>query len=276
METDEAARKKPRLADEGPASYRGTVFDLRGRVVLVTGGSKGLGLAMARGYAEAGADVVIASRHKVELDVALAKITEGLSVRGLAVEADMHDRVSVKCLAQTALEKMGRVDVLVNNAGMNTPEAIDEVTDEAWDRLIEVNLTSCMGLTRELVPQMKRRGWGRVIHISSMFGLQSKRGRSAYSATKSGLLGLTRASAIDLGSYGITVNAICPGLFLTDMPKSLLTKEQLDNFAARTALERCAEPKELVGTALLLGSEAGSYITGTTITVDGGTVAKGP
>merc|ERR1712060_31624 len=138
----------------------------------------------------------------------------------------------------------------MGNAGINVPEATDEITDEAWDRVLEVNLTSCMALTRELAPQMKERRWGRIIHISSMFGLQSKAGRSAYSATKSGLLGLARGSANDLGGHGITVNAICPGLFLTDMPKRLLTEEQLGNFGARTCLGRCAQPKELVGTAL--------------------------
>ncbi|MBQ17088.1 MAG: 3-oxoacyl-ACP reductase [Planctomycetaceae bacterium] len=253
---------------------KGTIFDLSGRVALVTGGSKGLGLAMARGFAEAGADVVISSRHQDELDAALAEISDGLDIRGLTVVADMTDREAVKRLAETALAEMGRVDVLVNNAGSNVPEEIDAITDENWDRIIELNLSSCMALTRELVPQMKDRGWGRVIHISSIMGLVSKEGRNAYSATKSGLLGLTRASALDLGSTGITVNTICPGPFLTDLPRSVLTEDQVAFFAERTALGRWGDPRELVGSALLLGSEAGSYITGTAITVDGGTVIK--
>jgi len=253
---------------------KGTIFDLSGRVALVTGGSKGLGLAMARGFAEAGADVVISSRHQDELDAALAEISDGLDIRGLTVVADMTDRKAVKRLAETALAEMGRVDVLVNNAGSNVPEEIDVITDENWDRIIELNLSSCMALTRELVPQMKDRGWGRVIHISSIMGLVSKEGRNAYSATKSGLLGLTRASALDLGATGITVNTICPGPFLTDLPRSVLTEDQVAFFAERTALGRWGDPRELVGSALLLGSEAGSYITGTAITVDGGTVIK--
>ena len=253
---------------------KGTLFDITGRVALVTGGSKGLGLAMARGFAEAGADVVISSRHQDELDVALAQITDGLDVKGLTVVADMTSRDDVKRLAETALSEMGRVDVLVNNAGSNVPEEIDEITNENWDRIIELNLSSCMALTRELVPQMKERGWGRVIHISSIMGLVSKEGRNAYSATKSGLLGLTRASALDLGSSGITVNSICPGPFLPDLPQSVLSAEQVAFFAERTALGRWGDPRELVGTALLLGTDAGSYITGTEITVDGGTVVK--
>jgi NAD(P)-dependent dehydrogenase (short-subunit alcohol dehydrogenase family) len=253
---------------------QGTLFDSTGRVVLVTGGSKGLGLAMARGFAEAGADVVISSRHQDELDRALVEITDGLDVRGLAIESDMTNREDVKRLAETAVSEMGRVDVLINNAGSNVPEQIDSITDENWDRIIELNLTSCMALTRELVPGMKERGWGRVIHISSIMGLVSKEGRNAYSATKSGLLGLTRASALDLGEHGITVNSICPGPFLTDLPMSVLSEEQMEFFATRTALGRWGECQELVGTALLLGTEAGSYITGTSITVDGGTVIK--
>ena len=253
---------------------QGTLFDSTGRVVLVTGGSKGLGLAMARGFAEAGADVVISSRHQDELDRALVEITDGLDVRGLAIESDMTNREDVKRLAETAVSEMGRVDVLINNAGSNVPEQIDSITDENWDRIIELNLTSCMALTRELVPGMKERGWGRVIHISSIMGLVSKEGRNAYSATKSGLLGLTRASALDLGEHGITVNSICPGPFLTDLPMSVLSEEQMEFFATRTALGRWGECQELVGTALLLGTEAGSYITGTSITVDGRTVIK--
>jgi len=253
---------------------QGTIFDLSGRVALVTGGSKGLGKAMARGYAEAGADVIISSRHQDELDAALAEITEGLDVRGLTVVADMTDREAVRRLAETALSEMGRVDVLVNNAGSNVPEEIDEVTDENWDRIIELNLNSCMALTRALVPQMKERGWGRVIHISSIMGLVSKEGRNAYSATKSALLGMTRASALDLGGSGITVNSICPGPFLTDLPQSVLSEDQIAFFAERTAVGRWGDPEELVGTALLLGTDAGSYITGTAIVVDGGTVVK--
>jgi NAD(P)-dependent dehydrogenase (short-subunit alcohol dehydrogenase family) len=253
---------------------QGTLFDSTGRVVLVTGGSKGLGLAMARGFAEAGADVVISSRHQDELDRALVEITDGLDVKGLAIESDMTIREDVKRLAETAVSEMGRVDVLINNAGSNVPEEIDSITDENWDRIIELNLTSCMALTRELVPGMKERGWGRVIHISSIMGLVSKEGRNAYSATKSALLGLTRASALDLGEHGITVNSICPGPFLTDLPMSVLSEEQIEFFATRTALGRWGECRELVGTALLLGTEAGSYITGTSITIDGGTVIK--
>src|SRR3984957_11825363 len=139
------------------------MFNLTGKVALVTGGSKGLGKAMARGFAEAGADVVISSRNEGELKAALAEILKGTDRRGHYVVADMSKRAEAGRLAKKALELMGRVDVLLNNAGSNQPEAIDAITDEAWDRVLELNLSSVMALTRALVPQMKQRGWGRVI-----------------------------------------------------------------------------------------------------------------
>src|SRR5262249_20675090 len=132
------------------------------------------------------------------------------------------------------------------------------------------NLSSVMALTRALVPQMKERRWGRIIHISSVMAFISKAGRNVYSATKAGLLGLARASALDLGPYGITVNCICPGPFLTDLPGRLLWDEENREFAAHTALGRWGEPAELVGAVLLLAGTSGNYITGTTLTVDGG------
>ena len=250
------------------------LFDLTGRVALVTGGSKGLGKAMARGFAEAGADVVISSRHEDELRAAADEIREGTGVRVAHVVADMTRRDDVRRLADEALAAMGRVDILVNNAGSNHPQPIDEIRDEDWDRLVELNLSSCMALTRALVGPMKERHWGRIIHISSIMGLTSAAGRNAYSATKSALIGLARAGANDLGGDGITVNCLAPGPFLTDLPASLLTEEQQSAFAQQTALGRWGNPEELVGPALLLASDAGSYITGATLVVDGGALVK--
>lgn len=250
------------------------LFDLTGRVALVTGGNKGLGKAMARGLAEAGADVLIASRNESELKSALDEVLAGTGRRGAYCVADVSVRAEVKNLAQFALEKMGRVDILVNNAGMNAPQAIDAVTDDTWDRVLEVNLSSVMALTRELVPQMKSRRWGRVVHISSIMGQVSKERRNVYSATKSALMGLARASALDLGPFGITVNCIAPGPFMTDMPMSVLSDPEKQAFADRTALGRWAQPAELVGPVLMLCSEAGSYVTGQTLVVDGGYLAR--
>ncbi len=248
-----------------------SLFDLSGKNVLVTGGSKGLGKAMARGFAECGADVMISSRNADELVAATAEISDGLSARVEWMAADMADRSAVQALAAEAERRLEKIDILVNNAGINNPQAIDEITDEVWDRNVEVDLTAVMALTRALVPGMKQRKWGRVIHISSVLGVGGRLKRNVYCACKAALLGLARASALDLGPYGITVNCLCPGPFLTDMPGKLLNDEEKRYFAERTALKRWATPRELAGPALLLASEAGSYITGQGIVVDGGT-----
>lgn len=248
--------------------------NLTGKVALVTGGSKGLGKAMARGLAEAGADIVISSRHEEELRPALDEILANTGRRGRFVVADMARRDDVAKLARVALEQLGRVDILINNAGTNVPQVIDEIKDEDWDRVLEINLGSVMALTRALVPQMKARRWGRIIHISSVMAFASKEGRGSYSATKAALVGMARATALELGEYGITVNCIAPGPFLTDLPGRLLSAEEKARFAKMTALGRWAEPRELVGPALMLASEAGSYITGETLVVDGGFLTR--
>jgi NAD(P)-dependent dehydrogenase (short-subunit alcohol dehydrogenase family) len=250
------------------------LFDLTGKVALVTGGSKGLGKAMARGLVEAGADILISSRHEDELRSALAEILQGTKRQGRHFVADMSKRGEAARLADAAVKAFGHVDILINNAGSNVPQLIDEIRDEDWDRIMELNLNSVMQLTRALVPQMKTRRWGRIIHISSIMGLVSNAGRSSYSATKAALMGMARSSAFDVGEFGITVNCIAPGPFLTDLPGKLLSAAEKEKFARMTAVNRWADPKELVGATLLLASDAGSYITGATLVVDGGYVAR--
>jgi NAD(P)-dependent dehydrogenase (short-subunit alcohol dehydrogenase family) len=251
-----------------------SIFDLSGKTALVTGGSKGLGKAMARGLAEAGADVIISSRHEDELRAALDEILPAPERRGAFIVADMGKRDDVERLAKSALVLNGRVDILINNAGTNRPEPIDAITDKNWDEVMEINLNSVMALTRALAPQMKARGWGRIIHITSVLAFLSKEKRSCYSATKAALLGLARAAALDLGPHGVTVNCIAPGPFLTDLPMSILSEAEKKTFADHTALGRWGDPQELVGPALLLASDAGSYITGQTLVVDGGFLVR--
>lgn len=250
------------------------LFDLTGKVALITGGSKGLGKAMARGLAQAGADIVISSRHENELRAALDDILKDTSRKGRFIVADMSNRDDVRRLAQTAIEQMGRVDILINNAGTNVPQDSAAIKDEDWDRVLEINLHSIMVLTRAIIPQMKSRRWGRIIHISSIMGYVSKEGRAAYSATKSALIGMARAEAIDLGEFGITVNCIAPGPFLTDLPASVLSEREKQEFARMTCLNRWGDPQELVGPALLLASNAGSYVSGTCLVVDGGYLTR--
>lgn len=247
-----------------------TIFDLTGRTALVTGGSKGLGLAMARGLAEAGADVAICSRNEKELSAARDAIAKATGRRVEAIPADMTKREDVQRLAAESVQRLGKIDILVNNAGTNIPQAIDAITDETWDMMVELNLTSVMALTRALVPGMKERKWGRVVHISSMMATISKEKRNTYSATKAALIGMTHSSALELGPFNVTVNCISPGPFLTDLPASLLSQAERDEWSRVTALQRWGDPKELVGPLLLLASDAGSYITGQSILVDGG------
>jgi NAD(P)-dependent dehydrogenase (short-subunit alcohol dehydrogenase family) len=253
---------------------KNTIFDLSGRVALVTGGSRGIGFAIARGFARAGADLFLCSRKEEHLVEAAGRLADETGVRVEYTVADMSSRDAVNRTAQTAAERLGHVDILVNNAGWNIPQAIDEIRDEDWDYVVELNLNGVMAMTRAVAPGMKDRGWGRIIHISSIMGLGSTSRRNVYSATKAALIGMCRATALDLGPFGITVNCIAPGPIATEMPMSILSKEQQDSFSRRTAAGRWGKPEELAGPALLLASEAGSYITGTTLVVDGGVMAN--
>jgi NAD(P)-dependent dehydrogenase (short-subunit alcohol dehydrogenase family) len=249
-------------------------FDLSGRKALVTGGSRGLGKAMARAFAEHGADVMVTSRHEEELRAGAAEIAQGLKVKVEWIVNDLTQPKQAEELAKAAIARLGKVDILVNNAGTNLPQPIDQVTDEAWETMIQLNLTGLMKLTRALVPGMKERRWGRVIHISSVLGLGAKEGRNGYCATKAAVIGLAQASALDLGPFNVTVNCIAPGPFLTDLPGKLLSDAQKKHFADRTALGRWGKPEEIAGPALLLASDAGSYITGSVLLVDGGCSAR--
>jgi gluconate 5-dehydrogenase len=177
-------------------------------------------------------------------------------------------------LAETAVARLGKVDILINNAGSNEPQPLEETTDASWDRIVELNLSSCMRLSRALVVGMKERKWGRIIYTSSIMALASNPARGAYSATKAALVGMIRAYALELGPANITVNCVAPGPFLTDLPLNLLNQQEKDAFASRPALRRWGEPRELVGPILMLASEAGSYVTGATIVVDGGTLCR--
>ncbi len=251
-----------------------SLFDLSGRTALVTGGSKGIGRAVARGYAEAGADVVICARHADQLQEAAAEIAAGLPVRVECIAADMTQRDQVQQLADEAMQRMGQIDILFNNAGSNHPQSLLDTTEEVWERILELNLTSCMLLTRALAPGMIQRRWGRIIHTSSIMALASNPGRGLYSATKAALIGMARAHALELGPSGITVNCLAPGPVMTDLPMSLLNDQQKQLFAQRTAVKRWGEVADMVGPVLLLSSDAGAFITGTALLADGGLLCR--
>jgi len=251
------------------------LFDLSGRTALVTGGSKGLGQAMARALAQAGANVVIAARHAAELETALAGVLEGTDARGAWAAADMANRAEVEKLAARSCEFFGSIDILVNNAGTNRIAPVERLADADWDYVLEVNLSAPLVLCRALAEPMKERRWGRIIHVSSVFGLVSRAGRNAYSATKAGLIGLTHSMALELAPHGVTVNSILPGPFETPLTAALHPEPyQKQWFTDRVPMERWGRPEELAGPLLLLASNAGSYITGTTLAVDGGWLAQ--
>jgi len=249
-------------------------FKLDGRTALITGGSKGIGKAMARAFAESGADIAISARHEDELQAAAKEIGDGLDVRVEYFVCDMTNRQQSDDMAAAAVDRLGKVDILINNAGSNVPQMLQETTDETWDQIIELNLTSCMRLSRALVGGMIERKWGRIIHLSSIMGLASFQARGSYSATKSALLGLMRAHALELGRHGITVNCLAPGPIMTDLPMSLLSDEKKEEFARLTAVKRWGQPIDIAGPALLLASEAGAFVSGDVLVIDGGLLCR--
>ena len=254
--------------------YENTPFHLSGRSALVTGGSRGLGREMARILAQAGAEVAICGRTESTARESAAALSSETGARVEALVADVGQRPQSERLAREAVERLGKVDILISNAGWNIPQAVDVIRDPDWDVLMEQNVTSSMVLGRALAPGMKERRWGRIIYTSSIMALASTGDRVAYSTTKAALHGMVKANALHLGPFGITVNCLAPGPFATEMPMTILSDEQKKRFADRTALGRWAQPVELAPVALLLASDAGSYITGSVLVVDGGVTIR--
>jgi NAD(P)-dependent dehydrogenase (short-subunit alcohol dehydrogenase family) len=254
--------------------FKNTPFHITGRSALVTGGSRGLGREMARILAQAGAEVAICSRSASEIKKAADELARDTGARVEALVADVGRRPEAEQLAREAVARLGKVDILISNAGWNIPQPIEAIRDADWEALVELTAPSSMVLPRALAPAMMERRWGRVIYISSIMALASTAERVTYSSTKAALHGMAKANAMRLGPHGITVNCLAPGPFATEMPMSILTEEQKKHLAARTAVGRWAQPAELAPAALLLASDAGSYISGAVIVVDGGATAR--
>lgn len=242
------------------------LFSLKGRRALVTGGSKGLGFEMARALSEAGAEVILVSRTLADLERAAAKIP-GTSW----LICDVTDAASVEKLAAEA----GPIDVLINNAGVNVRGAIADLSEADWDFVLDGNLKSAFLCCRAFGPGMAERGWGRILNLGSILSFVGIAGRVPYASAKAGIVNLTRVLALEWATKGVTVNALCPGPFATDMNRPLLEDpEKYAAFVAKIPMGRWGELHEITGAALFLCSDASSFVTGSALTIDGGWTAQ--
>jgi gluconate 5-dehydrogenase len=246
------------------------LLDLSGKVALVTGGSRGLGLQIAEALGEMGAQLAITARKKDELDKAVSHLGNSTT----AFVCDIGKREAIAPLADQVLKKFGKVDILVNNAGATWGAPAETHPLEAWDKLVSVNLSGIFALTQRIAARsMIPAKWGRIINVASIAGLMGQDPRfaatAAYTATKHGVVGLTRQLAAEWGVHGITVNAICPGFFPSRMTRGVLDKVSA-SIIELTPNRRLGGEEDLKGLAVLLASEASRHITGQAIAVDGG------
>jgi NAD(P)-dependent dehydrogenase (short-subunit alcohol dehydrogenase family) len=245
-------------------------FDLAGRIALVTGASGGLGRHFAAVLARAGAAVAIAARRREQLEIAVREIgAEG--GRAAAVRCDVSDAASVRAAVAAAEAALGPVDILVNNAGIAVSKPLLEHSEADWDRVVDTNLKGAWLMSRELAERWVAAGRrGRIINIASLLALRPIRNVPSYCAAKAGLTHLTHTMAMELARKGITVNAIAPGYFETDMNRGFLQSEVGQALIQRIPMGRSGQSADLDGALLLLASEAGAYITGAVLPVDGG------
>jgi len=244
-------------------------FDLTDRVALVTGGSKGLGRAIAAALAAAGADVAITSRTQADLDLVAAELRQsGRQVCPIA--ADVGDEDSIRRMIERAVQHFGQIDILVNNAGVEGTGAVVDMTVEHWDHVMNVNLRSQMLCCKHVGPHMIQRQRGKVINVASVMASRVARYMSAYAASKAGVVQLTRALALEWVRHNIQVNALCPGYFHTPMNQEFFATDTGRRVIAQLPMGRLGEPHEIEGAAVFLASDASSYVTGAALYVDGG------
>jgi NAD(P)-dependent dehydrogenase (short-subunit alcohol dehydrogenase family) len=251
------------------------LFELDGRIAVITGGTTGLGREIALGFAAAGADVVASSRGKEHVDAVAGEI-EALGRRTLRVACDVLDRASIQQLHDAVLAAFGKVDILVNAAGMAKKVATLDEDEEEWLRIIDTNLTGTMRACQIFGRTMVSAHYGRIINVASSTAFRGSYQLAAYGASKSAVASLTRTLAIELAESGVNVNAIAPGVFPTEMSAPMV-KDTLrgEELLIRTPMHRFGKPREVVGPAIFLASEAAGFVTGEVLTVDGGYLASG-
>lgn len=247
------------------------MFNYKGKVVAITGASSGLGVQMARGFAAQGATVVLMARRVERLEE-LANEIKAAGGEALAVQLDVTKDDNIQQSVDTIIETYGKVDVLINNAGASQGGAITEMTNEAWDFTMELDLTSVFKMTRAYSKVMKDANYGRIINIASMYGLMgTNQQQSAYHASKAGVVNFSRAVAAELAPYNVTVNTICPGYFETELTGDTLNTESFQGYMdVMVPMKRYGKEGELNAAAIFLGSEEAAYVTAVTLPVDGG------
>jgi NAD(P)-dependent dehydrogenase (short-subunit alcohol dehydrogenase family) len=251
------------------------LFDLSGRIAVVTGGTTGLGHAIALGLAGAGADVVASSRRLEQVEKTAQEI-EGLGRRTMRVTSDVLDRASLQALHNAVIEKFGKVDILVNAAGINHKAPTLEVGEDEWSRIVETNLTGTMRACQIFGKTMVSAGYGRIVNIASLTSFVAFYQVAAYAASKGAVAAYTKVLAVELAKNGVNVNAIAPGVFPTELTAPLiLGTPRGEELIMRTPMGRFGKAKEVAGTAIFLASEAASFITGEVVAVDGGFLASG-
>ena len=253
-----------------------SLFDLKGRVALVTGGNGGIGLGMARGLAAAGADVVVAGRQAAKSRTAVAELAS-LGVRCAAVEVDVADEVSVKQMVEQTVQRMGRLDILINNAGINIRKRPEQYKMSEWREVLSINLDGAFYCSHAAFPAMKAAGGGKIINIGSMMSIFGAAFATPYASSKGGIVQMTKALATAWAVDNIQVNAVLPGWIDTELTQR--AREQVqglhDNVLKRTPAARWGEPTDFAGIAVFLASKASDFVTGAAIPVDGGFSIQG-